>query len=141
MGRSLDAGWLPRAVDLCMNSAAAYKAAFMLADNARDERRLLDLCTARYALLECLLGQLGGQMDAAEMRDILLQASAGPFHHPTIDAALAAAMICDRGLSLMIGADLRVLSSDIRPTARVPHSSCASIPHGQSMIHAAEACA
>ena len=48
------------AVDLCMNSAAAYKAAFMLADNAWDERRLLDLCTARYALLECLLGQLGG---------------------------------------------------------------------------------
>ena len=79
MGRSLDAGWLPRAVDLCMNSAAAYKAAFMLADDARDERRLLDLCTARYALLECLLGQLGGKMDAAEMRDFWSGPAPGRF--------------------------------------------------------------
>jgi hypothetical protein len=136
----LDAGWLPKAVDLCMNSAAAYKAAFMLADNAWDERRLLDLCTARYALLECLLGQLGGKMGAAEMRDVLDRASAGPFHHQTIDAALAAALICDRGLSLMIGADLRILSSNARSPAQVPRSPCASIPRGQPMAQAAGAC-
>ena len=81
MGRSLDAGWLPRAVDLCMNSAAAYKAAFMLADNAWDERRLLDLCTAPTPCSSASWGNLGGKMGAAEMRDFWLRASAGPFHH------------------------------------------------------------
>lgn len=139
MDRSLDAGWLPKAVDLCMNSAAAYKAAFMLADNAAEERRLLDLCTARYALLECLLGQLGGKMGAAEMRDVLDRASIGPFHHQTIDAALAAAMICDRGLSLMMGADLRILASTNRSPDRAELAACATISRRQPMVQMAEA--
>ena len=141
MGRSLDAGWLPKAVDLCMNSAAAYKAAFMLADNAWDERRLLDLVPLATPCSSASWGNLAVKWVQRKCAMSWIRASAGPFHHQTIDAALAAALICDRGLSLMIGADLRILSSNARSPAQPPHSPCASIPRSQPMAQAAGACA
>src|SRR3954453_15268716 len=52
-------GWLGQAVGFCARSAAAYKAAFMLAGEADVERQTLRRCRERYDLLERLLSRLG----------------------------------------------------------------------------------
>ena len=94
--------WLELASTLCAASAVAYKAAFMLAANAGEEREYLDHCTARYALLEGLLADLHGSLGAAQLRDLLARLDADPSCYADRDHALAAAMANDRELNRVL---------------------------------------
>ena len=102
--------WLELASTLCAASAVAYKAAFMLAANAGEEREYLDHCTARYALLEGLLADLHGSLGPAQLRDLLTRLDADPSCYADRDHALAAAMANDRELNRVL-AEATSLSS------------------------------
>lgn len=104
MRRTVDVGWLNRAICLCRSSAVAYKSAFMLASDPCDERRLLGLYTARYAVLEQLLGELAARTGPAYLRG-LLRADGDDVQPASREAALTAALICDGALMQMLGPD------------------------------------
>ncbi len=93
---------LELASTLCAASAVAYKAAFMLAANAGEERECLDHCTARYVLLEGLLAQLHGSLGAAQLRDFLARLDADPSCYADRDHALTAARANDRELNRVL---------------------------------------
>lgn len=104
MRRAVDVGWLNRAICLCRSSAVAYKSAYLLASDPCDERRLLELCTARYAVLERLLTELATSTGPAHLRR-LLQSNGDDVQPASLDAALAAAFLCDCGLMQMLDPD------------------------------------
>jgi hypothetical protein len=107
MSSGAEVEWLQRAVELCSRGAVAYKAAFMLTPVPRLERRLLDRCTDRYALLERLLSFLLDQgMAADDMRAMLERLDGDPARHDRLDAALAEARACDCALARMVDAAL-----------------------------------
>ncbi len=100
-------GWLQQAVYLCEGSAASYKAAFMQATDPADERQLLNLCTARYALLERLLTELADMVGPVRLRALLAVTEREPSGRPPgLESALTTAMFCDYGLIQLLGPDL-----------------------------------
>lgn len=112
MSGSVEVEWLRQAIELCSRSAVAYKAAFMLDPAPRLERRLLDRCTDRYALLERLLGFLLDQGMAAErMRAMLERLDTDPARYGRLESALDEARACDRELARMTD---RALAGDLR---------------------------
>lgn len=128
MARTVEMGWLNRAICLCRGSAAAYKAAFMLTSDPGDERHLLELCTLRYALLERLLGELAVGVGPAHLRRLLECDDSDDVQPANLEVALATAFNCDCGLAQMFGSDLATLAdssivpilSDMRTPLRLP---------------------
>lgn len=106
MRKTVDIGWLHRAICLCRGSAVAYKAAFMLASDPCKERHLLKLCTARYALLERLLAELDVSVGPAHLRRLLECGGDDDVQPASLEVALTAAVFCDCGLTQMFGPDL-----------------------------------
>ena len=90
--------WLERVSALCATSAVAYKAAFMLTLSTREGREHLDRCTARYALLECLLSELHTALGAARLRRLIDSLDADPSRYTDRMDALSAASAIDRDL-------------------------------------------
>lgn len=109
MRKTVDIGWLHRAICLCRGSAVAYKAAFMLASDPCQEQHLLKLCTARYALLERLLSELDASVGPAHLRRLLERRGDDDGQSTSLEAALTAAIFCDCGLTQMFGRDLATL--------------------------------
>lgn len=122
MRRAVDIGWLNQAICFCRSSAAAYKSAFMLASDPCHERRLLELCTARYALLERLLGELAASVGAAHLRR-LLEPGGDDLQPTSLEAALTTALIGDCRLTQMFGPDLATLTDySTAPAAAGSHT-------------------
>lgn len=98
---------LRRAVELCSRSAVAFKAAYMLALDEGLEQALMRRCTARYALLERLIGLLMERSTAPEaVRELLDGIDMDPARYDgRLDAALAEGRASDLGLArLMVAA-------------------------------------
>ena len=94
---------LRRAIGLCARSAVAWKAAYMLALEPDAERRFIDRCTARYALLERLLGLLVERSTSAlHVRDLLDGIDMDPARYQgRFSEALADARHGDAGLAAL----------------------------------------
>jgi hypothetical protein len=113
-------GWLGQAVGFCARSAAAYKAAFMLAREAEVERQTLRRCRERYDLLERLLSRLGEAGVAPQaMRATLDRFATTPIPYRGAEEALDEAGGADRLLaSLLASAGCHSLASRIHPDGR-----------------------
>ncbi len=103
-----DVGLLRRAIGLCARSAVAYKAAYMLTLEQGAEKALLERCTARYALLERLLGLLVERSTPpSQVRDLLDGIDMDPARYQgRLDQALADARHGDEGLIALVAAAL-----------------------------------
>jgi hypothetical protein len=103
-----EVGLLRRAIGLCSRSAVAYKAAYMLTLEQGAEKALLERCTARYALLERLLGLLVERSTPpSQVRDLLDGIDMDPARYQgRLDRALADACHGDDGLAALIAAAL-----------------------------------
>ncbi len=103
-----EVGLLRRAVGLCSRSAVAYKAAYMLTLEQGAEKALLERCTARYALLERLLGLLAERSTPPDqVRDLLDGIDMDPARYQgRLDRALADACHGDEGLAALIAVAL-----------------------------------
>ncbi|MFO1071274.1 MAG: hypothetical protein U1E17_00865 [Geminicoccaceae bacterium] len=97
---------LRQAIGLCSRSAVASKAAFMLTLDRADERALLERCTDRYTLLECLLGLLSeGDLRPEEVRRLLATINLDLSSYTHAKSALAVLRLADDRLaSLLAGA-------------------------------------
>src|SRR3954447_1057043 len=120
-------GWLGQAVGFCARSAAAYKAAFMLAGEADVERQPWRGCRERYDLLERLLSRLGEAGVAPRtMRATLDRSATTAISYRGAEEALDEAGGADRLLaSLLASAGCHSLAARVRPDGR---AVCASEP-------------
>lgn len=111
-----EVGLLRRAVGLCSRSAVAYKAAYMLSPEDGSERALLKRCTARYALLERLLGLLAEHSTpTGQVRDLLDGIDMDPARYQgDLAQALADASCSDEGLGRLASV---ALAEDDLPAA------------------------
>lgn len=108
-----EVGLLRRAVGLCSRSAVAYKAAYMLTPEDGSERVLFERCTARYALLERLLGLLvEHSTPMGQVRDLLDGIDMDPARYQgRLEQALADASCSDEGLGRL--AEIALAEDDL----------------------------
>src|SRR3954470_24158527 len=113
-------GWVGQAVGFCARSAAAYKAAFMLAGEAEVERQTLRRCRERYDLLEGLLSRLGESgMAPRTMRATLDRFATTDTPYRRAEEALDEAGGADRLLAgLLASAGCHALAARVCPDGR-----------------------
>jgi hypothetical protein len=94
---------LRRAVGLSSRSAVAWKAAYMTTLEQGMEDELRRRCTARYSLLERLIGLLVERsLTAGELRTLLDRVDPDPARYRRFGAALADARAADAALAELV---------------------------------------